>query len=152
MAEFVYNEIQSIPLNEAALLNDSIPCNKGYVIHQNGRGIVILRGVVNNPCAKFARYKVTANGNMALPTGGTVGPIAVAITENGEVIPTSKAIQTPAAVEQYSNFTCTSIITVPACSTVTIALRNVDPDNDPTTVPAPVINVQNLNVVIERIA
>lgn len=152
MAEFVYNEVQSISLNQPALLQDSIPCNKGYVLHENGSGIVILRGVVNNPCARFARYKVTANGNMALPTGGTAGPIAVALTVNGEIKPATTAIVTPAAVEDYFNFTCTSIITVPIGCCFQISLRAVDPDNDPTTTPAPVINVQNLNVDITRVA
>lgn len=152
MAEFVYNEVQSIPLNQPALLQDSIPCNKRYVIHEDGSGILILRGVVNNPCAGFARYKVTANGNIAIPEGGTAGPIAVALTMNGEVKPATRAIVTPAAVNEYFNFTCTSIFTIPAGCCFQVSLRNVDPDNDPTTTPAPVINIQNLNVDVTRVA
>lgn len=152
MAEFIYNEVQAISLNEPALLQDSIPCNKGYVLHENGSGIVILRGVVNNPCARFARYKVTANGNIAIPTGGTAGPIAVALTINGEIKPATKAIVTPADVDQYFNFTCATIFTIPAGCCFNIALRAVDPDSDPATTPAPVINMQNLNVDITRVA
>ena len=60
-------------------------------------GIFILRGIVNNSCCGFARYQVTYNGNIAVPEGGTVGPISVAISVNGETRATSKAIVTPAA-------------------------------------------------------
>lgn len=150
MAEFVYPEVQSIPLNEAAKLMDSIPCNKRYVLHENGSGILTLRGVVNNPSCGFARYKVTANGNMALPADGTAGPIAVALTLNGEVRPTSKAIITPAAVDEYGNFTSTAIFTIFAGCCPSVALRHVAAGTEVT--PAPVINVQNLNIIVDRIA
>lgn len=152
MAEFTYNEVQAIPLNTPAILLDSIKCNKRYVVHNNERGVVILRGAVNNPCAGFARYKVTANCNIAIPTGGSVGPIAIALTENGEPILTSRAIVTPAAVDQYFNVTSTAIITVPAGCCVPISVRAVSASNDPTVTPAPVINMQNLNLDITRIA
>ena len=69
MAEYVYPLDQTIASGNNVLLQDSIPCNKGYVIHRNGSGILTLRGIVNNPCAKFARYFVEFNGNIALPEG-----------------------------------------------------------------------------------
>lgn len=99
MAEFTYNPIQLVSYGQNVLLNDSIPCNKGYVLHRNGSGLVTLTGKVNNPCAKFARYQVTFNGNIAVPEGGTAGPISLAISINGEPIQTSKAIVTPTVVQ-----------------------------------------------------
>ena len=54
MAEYVYAEDQAVLANENVLLQDSIPCNRGYVVHRNGSGILTLRGIVNNPCASFA--------------------------------------------------------------------------------------------------
>lgn len=152
MAEFIYNEVQSIPLNQLAQLMNSISCNKGNIIHENESGIIILRGIVNNSCGRFARYKVTANCNIAIPTGGTAGPIAVALTVNGEEKLATRAIVTPAAVDQYFNVTSTGIITVPAGCCWTCSLRHVDADSDITTTPAPVINMQNLNVDVTRIA
>ena len=76
MAEFTKNEVQIILPNQVVTLNTSIGCNKGYVYHRNGSGIVTLRGITNN-C--FARYQVTFNGNIAVPSTGTAGPIAVAL-------------------------------------------------------------------------
>ena len=64
MAEYVYNPVQEVEAGQNVLLQDSIPCNRGYVIHRNGSGILTLRGIVNNPCSKFARYKVEFNGNI----------------------------------------------------------------------------------------
>ena len=100
-AEYIYNEEQTVAFGSNLLLLDSIPCPRGYVLHDNGLGIVTLRGVSNNACARFARYRITANCNIAIPTGGTVQSIAIAITQNGEEIPSSKAIVTPAAVNDF---------------------------------------------------
>ena len=152
MAEFVYNPVQAVALNTAAILDTSIRCPKGYVIHEDGRGVLILRGAVNNPCGRFARYQVTANGNIALPASGSVTPIAVALTLNGEPILTSRAIVTPAAAEDYFNVTSTAIIDVPTGCCFSVSLRNVAASEDPTVTPAPTINVQNLNVDVTRVA
>ena len=152
MAEFIFNDSQLVEPNQNVLLNDSIPCPHGYVIHRNGSGILTLRGIVNNPCASFARYMVTFNGNIAIPTGGTVGAIAVALAIDGEPLQTSKAIVTPAAVEEYFNVTSTAIITVPKGCCYTIAVENASVSDDPATTPAPEIEVQNSNLVVSRIA
>ena len=113
MAEFTYNPVQLINPSQNAIFLTSIPCNKGYVYHRNESGIVTLRGIVNNACSNFARYRVTFNGNIAVPTGETVGPISVALSIDGEAIQTSTAIVTPAAVENYFNVTSTAYVTVP---------------------------------------
>ena len=97
MAEFTKNEVQTVNPNQPVTLNTSIGCNKGYVFHREGSGIVTLRGAVNNPTSCFARYQVTFNGNIAIPDGGTVGPISIALALDGEPILTSRAIVTPAA-------------------------------------------------------
>lgn len=145
MAEFVYNPIQTVEPNQNVLLEDSIRCNRGYVIHRNGSGIVTLRGLVNNPCARVARYQCVFNANIAVPTGETVGPIAVALAIDGEAVQTSRGIVTPAAVDEYFNVTSTAIIDVPVGCCYTISVENVS-------APAVPINVQNANLVISRIA
>jgi len=150
MAEYLANAVQTVNLNEAAIFTASIPCNKGYVYHADETGIFILKGITNN-C--FARYQVTFNGNIAIPTGGTVGPIAVALTENGEVRQTSRAIYVPEAVNEYGNVTSTAIVTVPKGCCFNIALRAVSGVTDPTTeTAADAILMQNANIVINRIA
>ena len=153
MAEFVENAVQLVESGQNVLLEDSIPCNKGYVLHRNGSGIITLRGIVNNPCARFARYHVAFNGNIAVPTGGTAGPIAVSIAVNGEPRPTSRAIVTPAAVEDYSNVTSTAIVTVPKGCCFSISVRAVSGlVDDEAGTAAPAINVTNSNLVITRVA
>lgn len=150
MAEFLNNDIQNVALNGPVIFTASIPCNRGYIYHEDNTGIFILRGATPN-C--FARYQVIFNGNIAIPTGGDVTPIALAITVNGETRPTSTAIFTPAAVDEFGNITSTAIITVPRGCCFTIAVRYVDATvDDPTTTPTPTIEVQNANLVIQRVA
>ena len=99
MAEYVANAVQNVALNSPILFNSSIPCNTGCVFHEDETGVFILRGKTNN-C--FARYQVTFNGNVAIPTGGAVTPIALAISVSGEPRLTSRAIYTPASEEGNS--------------------------------------------------
>lgn len=126
MAEYVsVQSPQIVAVDQNVLFVDTIPCNKGYVIHRNGSGILTLRGITNG-CSRFARYQVTFNGNIAVPTGGTVGAIATALALDGEELQSSRAIVTPAAAEQYFNVTNTAIITVPAGCCTTVAVENVN--------------------------
>lgn len=151
-AEYLANAVQAVNLNSPVIFTASIPCTKGYVYHEDETGIFILRGIVNNPCANFATYQVTFNGNIALPTGATLGAIAIAITVNGEPRPTSRAIFTPDGVDEYGNVTSTTIIKVPRGCCFTVSVESVSALADPTATPAPVINVQNANLVVSRIA
>lgn len=151
MAEYVYNPIQLVQPNQPVILDASIPCNRGYVFHREGSGIVTLRGIVNNSCANFARYQVTFNGNIAVPTGGTVGPIAVSLAIDGEPILTSRAIVTPAAVDEYFNVTSTAIITVPKGCCFNVSVENTSSGATAADIPT-AINVQNANLVVSRIA
>jgi hypothetical protein len=81
-----------------------------------------------------------------------VTPIAVAISVSGEPRVTSRAIFTPAAVEEYGNLTSTAIIKVPRGCCFTISVESVPATSDPTVTPAPIILAQNSNLVINRIA
>ena len=150
MAEYLANTAQNVALNAPVLFTASIPCNRRYVYHEDETGIFILRGCTNN-C--FARYQVTFNGNIAIPEGGDVTPIALAIAVNGEPRLTSRAIYTPQAVDEYGNVTSTAIITVPKGCCFSVSVRSIDATtDDPATDPTPLITVQNANLVINRIA
>lgn len=154
MAEYFQRDaIESVSLNTPITFDSSIPCNRGYVLHENGTGNFILRGIVNNSCGCFARYQVTFNGNIAIPEEGEVTPIAVGIALNGELRQGSRAIFTPQAVDEYGNVTSTAIITVPKGCCFNVGVEYVDATtDDPATTPTPTINVQNGNLVISRIA
>lgn len=149
MAEYFANALANIPLNEAIDFEASIPCTRGYVFHEDGTGVFILRGIASN-C--FARYRVTYTGNIAVPTGGTVAPIAVAIALNGEQRMASRSIITPAAVDEYGNVTSTAIITVPKGCCFSVSVRYVSGVTDGTTTPPVSINQINGNLTIDRIA
>lgn len=151
--EFLYNPVQEVALNAPILFDTSIPCTRGNVYHEGNTGNFILRGAnTSNSCNCFAQYQVTFNGNIAIPEGGTVTPIAVALAVNGEPRLTSRAIFTPAAVEEYGNVTSTAIIKVPRCCCFSLTVDAVPATTDPTVTQAPVIEVQNANLTITRIA
>lgn len=147
MAEFVNANDQIVQPGQNVVLEDAIKCPKGYVLHRNDSGIVILRGITNN-C--FARYTVTFNGNLSLPEGATLTPISVSLALDGEPLATSKAIVTPAAVGDFFNVTSTAIITVPKGCCFTVAVENTSEVDGAT--PAQPITVTNANLSISRIA
>ena len=154
MAEFLSRDnVETVSLNTAIPFIDSIPCNKGYVIHASGSGIFVLRGVVNNPTSCFARYELEFTGNISIPTGGAVTPIATAIVISGEERNGSRSITTPAAVDEYGNVTSRATVDVPRGCCFTASVEYVNGTvNDPATVPTPLINVVDGSLSIRRTA
>lgn len=149
-AEYLANAVQEVALNQPIIFSASIPCTRGYVYHEDETGIFTLRGITNQ-C--FATYQVTFNGNVALPEDSEeVTPIAVAIMVQGEARLTSRAIFTPQSVSEYGNLTATAIIKVPRGCCFSLSVDSVAAAANPTIAPAPVIEVQNANLTITRIA
>jgi len=154
MSEYLTRDsVESVALNTAIPFIDSIRCNKGYVIHASGSGIFVLRGIVNNPTACFARYELEFTGNIAIPEGGAVTPIATAIVISGEERNGSRSITTPAAVDEYGNVTSRATVDVPRGCCFTASVEYVNGTvNDPATVPTPLINVVDGSLSIRRTA
>ena len=152
--EFLYNEVQEVALYSPVIFRTSIPCSHGLIIHEDETGNFILRGAnTGNCCNQWTHYQVTFNGNIALPEEAEdVVPIAIALTVNGEPRYVSRAIFTPAAVDEYGNVTSTAIIKVPRCCCYYLGVEAVPATTDPTVTPAPIINVQNANLTISRVA
>lgn len=148
MADYLYNEVQSVALNSPILFRSNNGCKQGYVYHEEDTGNFILRNITTN--RQFLLFQVTFNGNIALPEEADVVPIAVALTVNGEPRLTSRAIYTPAEAgdENYGNVTSTAIIKVPRCCCFSLGVESVSASADPTVTPAPLINVQNANLTI----
>lgn len=140
MVEFTNSNIvsvaagQNVPLTETAI--NSKPC----IVHREGSGQVALRGLTNQ-CR--ALYKVSYGGNIAIPTGGTVEAITVALAINGEALASATAIVTPAAVENYFNIYVSAQVSVPKGCCLTVGMRNTS---------AQAVNFANSNLMIERIA
>lgn len=144
MAEYVANAVQTVTSTQNVLFTEDVdPCRRGYVLHRQGSGLFTLRGVVNNPNACSAKYKVSFGANIAIATGGTVEPISMALAIDGEPIPTSQAIVTPAAVGDYWNIYESIYISVPRGCCYTIAVENTGEQ---------AIDVINANIIIERTA
>lgn len=138
--EITANAIQTVLANQNVIFSDTVVCGSASIMHREGSGIVTLRGITNQ-CR--ARFRVSFGANIAIPTGGTVEPIAIAITLDGEAIGPSTAIVTPAAVDNYFNVYTDIFIDVPKGCCMTIGVRNINTQS---------INVQNANLIIERVA
>lgn len=151
MAKYITSADQNVALNGTIPFDIvSIPCNKGCVVPIT-TGVLTLQGSSTN---RFARYEVSLQANIAIPEGGAVTPIAVAITLNGVAIPDSVAIVTPAAAEDVWHVNTTATITVPCGCCVSISAVYVDATEDDATVtPTPSIFVRRLaSITVTRIA
>lgn len=151
MARYITTTDSLVALNGTIPFNSvSIPCNTGNVV-PIVEGILNLKGNTPN---KFARYEVTLQGNVQIPTGGEVTPIALGIALNGAVIPESVAIVTPAAVEDYWHINTTVTITVPCGCCLTVSGVYVDgTEDDPATTPTPSIQIRRgASLTVNRVA
>ena len=151
MAEYITSSDVNVALNGTIPFDIvSIPCNKGCIIPIT-TGILNLRGSNTN---RFARYDVTVQGNIAIPEGGAVTPIAVAITLNGVAIPTSVAIVTPAAAEDVWHVNTSTTITVPCGCCLSVSAAYVDATEDDAAVtPTPSIFVRRgASITVTRVA
>lgn len=150
MARYITSTDQNVALNGTFPFDIvSIPCNKGCVVPVT-TGVLNLRSGVNNP----ARYNVTVQANVSIPTGGAVTPLAVAITINGVVIPDSVAIITPAAAEDVWHINTSATITVPCGCCLSVSAAYVDATEDDATVtPTPSVLVRRYaSITVERTA
>ena len=140
MARYITSTDQNVALNGAVPFDVvSIPCNKGCVV-PIATGVVTLNGGSAN---RFARYEVTVQANVAIPTGGAVTPVALAITLNGVPLADSVAIVTPAAVEDVWHINTSTVITVPCGCCVSVSAEYVDATEDDAAVtPTPSIFVR----------
>ena len=139
MAEFTANAVQTVAASQNILFTDAPVIGNCSIIHRSGSGLVTLRGVTNQ-CR--ARFKIYFSGNIAIPAGGTVDPISVAIAVNGEAVATSTMIVTPAAAEEFFNVSSAVFLDVPAGCCLTISVQNTSEDD---------IDVQNANLIVERV-
>ena len=136
--EIIANALQSVPANQNVYFTDTVTCGNCSINHRDDSGLVTLRGMTDQ-CR--ARFKVSFGGNIALPATGTVGPISLAISLDGEPIAATTMIVTPAAVGQFSNVFSAVFIDVPRGCCSTVSVRNIS------TQP---IDVQNANLIVER--
>ena len=138
--ELTANAIQTVAESANVLFTDEVTSGNCSILHRDGSGLVTLRGLTNQ-CR--ARFRVSFGGNIAVPTGGTVEAISIAIAVNGEPVAATTMISTPAAVEEYNNVFGAIFLDVPRDCCSQISVRNMSTQD---------IEIQNANLIVERVA
>ncbi len=139
MAEFTAIYVQQVAAGQNVAFTETPVSGSNGIVHRDGFGVITLRGQTNQ-CR--ARYKVVFGGNIAIPTGGAVAPISIAIAVEGEALGSATAIVTPDAVEDFFNVFAAAFIEVPRGCCVTVSVRNTSTET---------IEVENANIIVERV-
>ena len=139
--ELIATAVQEVGINQNILFTDTAVSGNCSIYHREGSGLVTIKGQTNTQCR--ARYKVSFGANIAIPTGGTVEAITVAIALDGEPLASTFMILTPAAVETYNHVYGSVFLDIPRGCCSTVSVKNINPQE---------INVQNANLIIERVA
>lgn len=141
-AEYSNVPLQTVAEDENILFsNGDRACRKGCISHRSGAGLFRLKGA-SNACKTI--YRVEFNANIAVATGGTVGPISVALQEDGETIGNAVATVTPAAIGDFFNVSLSTFVIIPCDCCVTVSVENI---SDGTA-----IDVTNANIIFDRVA
>ena len=138
--DIIANALQTVPANQNVYFTDTITCGNCAITHRDDSGLVTLRGMTGQ-CR--ARFRVSFGANIAVPTGGTVGPISLAIAIDGEAIRSTTMTVTPTVVDAFFNIFSSVFIDVPRGCCVTISVKNIT-DVD--------VDVQNANLIVDRVA
>ncbi len=138
--ELTANAIQTVAEGANVLFTDEVTSGNCSILHRDGSGLVTLRGLTNQ-CR--ARFRVSFGGNIAVPTGGTVEAISIAIAVNGEPVAATTMISTPAAVEEFNNVFGAIFLDVPRDCCSQVSVRNMSGQD---------IEIQNANLIVERVA
>ena len=139
--EIIANAVQTVAANQNVYFTDSVTSGNYAIDHRDGSGLVTLRGMTNTQCR--ARFRVHFGANIAIATGGTVEPISLAISLDGEAIPSTVMTITPAAVGDYFNVSASIFIDIPRGCCSHISVKNISDQ---------AIDVQNANLIAVRSA
>lgn len=148
------NALQNVAANGSVIFTEvPVPCNRGFVFHRDESGIFRLAGpsVIGVNCCRRccccdfpeAVYQVGFSGNIAIPTGGTVESISLALAIDGEIDPSSTMIATPAAIGDFWSVSTGIMVAVPCiCRCSSVSVRNTSAQS---------VDVQNANIIFNFI-
>ena len=150
-AEYSASPVQTIAAGASAIFSEApVPCARGMIYHRDESGLFRLASPSLMRCAPrrcccqgmpVAIYSASFGGNIAIPTGGTLGEISLAIAIDGEIDPSSTMLYTPAAVETPGNVSTHILVAVPwICRCASVSVRNTS---------AQPITLENANIVFE---
>lgn len=141
-AEYSYIPLQTVEVDgNVTFMEGARACHKGFISHRDSSGIFFLKGANNG---YKAVYRVTFDANIAIAEGGTVEPISVALTINGEELQNALATVTPAAIGDFFHVSVTTFVEIPCSCCVTVSVENVSETTD--------IDVANANIIFDRVA
>lgn len=138
--EIIANAVQTVAANQNVYFTDTVTCGNCAISHRDDSGLVTLRGLTTQ-CR--ARFKVSFGGNIAVPTGGTAGPISLAIAINGEPVRATTMTVTPIDVGEFFNVFSAVFVDVPKGCCLTVSVQNIT---------TAAIDVENANLIVERVA
>ena len=117
MIELINTAVQTVADGQSVVYNTAAVRSKcGAERSRNGSALVTL--------TQPGRYLITFGGNIAIPTGGTVEEISLAVTQDGEVLTGSVMRITPAAAEEYGNVSTQHYVDVYCRCCVTVGVEN----------------------------
>lgn len=141
-AEYSFVPVQTVAVDgNVTFMEGARACHKGFISHRDNSGIFFLKGANNG---YKAVYRVTFDANIAIAEGGTVEPISVALTINGEELQNALATVTPAAIGDFFHVSVTTFVEIPCSCCVTVSVENVSETTD--------IDVANANIIFDRVA
>lgn len=138
--EIIANATQTVNAGANVYFTDVVTGGNCAITHRDDSGLVNLKGLTNQ-CR--ARYKVSFGGNIAIPTGGTAGPISIAIAIDGEAVLATTMTANPAAVGDFWNVYSSVFVDVPKGCCSTISVQNIS---------TVAVDVANANLIVERVA
>jgi hypothetical protein len=139
--EIIANAVQTVAANQNVYFTDSVTSGGCAIEHRDGSGLVTLRGLATTQ--NRARFKVTFGANIAVSTGGTAGPISLAIALDGESVPATVMTVTPAAVGDFFNVSSSIFIDIPTGCCSHVSIKNISTES---------VDVINANLIAERVA
>jgi len=150
-AEYSNNNSQVVQPNGSVIFTESpVSCNRGLVYHRDDSGIFRLanrffRQNINQCWRRNTNYEVGFHANISVPTepAGTVEPISLAISIDGEVDPSSIMTVTVPLVSDTTgdNVGADIIVTVPyLCGCSSVSVRNISTQ--------PIV-VSNANIIFQ---
>lgn len=107
MIELIQTLEITVPVGQSIPFNETVVKSGCAEYHRDGSSTIRL--------LKPGRYLVTFSGNIAVPTGETVGEVSLAITADGGILGGSIMRATPAAVEEFFNVSTQHYVDVPYC-------------------------------------
>ena len=121
MDKYTYPALQTIPAGGTAVLNPTRYCCGCGAVSQADSGVIRLSGICGR---QRTQYHVVFDANVAIPAGGTAGPITLTLMLDGAPLPASAAIVTPAAAGDFWHISINDLVDVCFGDSATIAVRN----------------------------